>query len=70
MPSRLKKPVTRLTDATVRDAGACRNIIVTIYPQGIVGVRLARTRREEVISLETVYMMAVRLRVLREKGQR
>lgn len=69
MPTKLKKPVTRSTEATVRDGGAPRNIIVTLYPNGVLGLRLARSRREETVGLDHVYLFAVKLRVLGKEKQ-
>lgn len=66
----LHKPVTRKTDAHVRDQGKERRIIVTLYPgKGTLGLRPERTRREELVSLAAVYEFAVKMRVQYEQRE-
>lgn len=63
----LTKKVTIMTDALQREAGKLRQIVVTIYPGGTFGLRLAKTRREECITLGACYEHAVKIRVRRER---
>lgn len=59
----LNKSVTRKSGATVRDGSRQRELVVTLYPGGTLGLRPAATRREECISLSEIYALAVRRRV-------
>jgi hypothetical protein len=45
-------------------------MIVTLYPGDFMGIRLAKTRREETITLEAVYETAIRGRVMRERMEK
>ncbi len=66
MASKCNKPVARVLDrALVRDGGKERTLIVTLYPEGTIGLRMSGTRkdREEIISAAAVYQTAIRLRV-------
>lgn len=65
-----KRPVTRKTAATFRDRGKERAISVTVYPNGTLGLRLEYQRQEEMISLATVYSIAIQRRVSEERQQR
>jgi hypothetical protein len=58
--------VSRKTTALVRDRGA-RRIVVTLYPDGIIGLRAERTRREEVIDASWAWYEAVKARVYAAK---
>lgn len=64
------KPVTRRTPAAVRDAGRTRRLVVTIHPNGTLGLRPERTRREETITLEAIYSLAVKQRVAKEQADK
>lgn len=59
--------VSRKTSAVVRDRGA-RRVIVTIYPDGIIGLRPERTRREEAVDAGWAWYAAVKARVAAEKA--
>jgi hypothetical protein len=59
--------VSRLTTATVYSRGS-RPVRVTIYPDGVVGLRLAKHRREEYLSASDLYRQAVTLRVAGERA--
>jgi hypothetical protein len=61
---------TRRTSASVFSRGARRAVIVTVYPDGVLGLRLSRTRREELVAADTVYREAVIARVAIERAQR
>ena len=54
----------------VRDAGRMRRLAVTLYPNGVLGIRPEKTRREEIVSLEAVYGLAVKQRVAKEQAER
>lgn len=66
----LTKPVRRRTDSTIRDAGKPRRIVITLYPGDTLGLRPEKTRREEFISLTTVYEYAIKPRVRKEQAER
>jgi len=66
----LRKPVRRRTDATVRDCGKVRRPVVTLYPGDVIGVRPEKTRREEIVSLESVYGLGVKQRLAKERAER
>jgi len=58
--------VTRLTRATVYSAGQ-RAVIVTVYPDGVIGLRLSKLRREEFINADDAYRNAVMQRTANER---
>ena len=66
----LSKPISRRSESTVRDQGRSRRLVATLYPSGTLGLRPERTRREELIPLEAVYQLAVKLRVRCEKREK
>ncbi len=66
----IKKPVRRKSEAVVRDAGKYRQLIVTIYPNDVVGLRPQGTRREELVTLEAVYSLGVKQRVAKERSEK
>lgn len=66
----LNTKVRRKTTVTVRDGGKTRDLIVTIYPGGTLGLRPWMTRREEFISLAACYDKAVKNRVLTERREK
>lgn len=70
MATALTKKVTRRTATTVRDGSKRRPLVVTIYPSGFFGLRLAKCRREETIDFESVYSIAVKQRVAFERAQK
>lgn len=61
--------VTRKTNAIVRDRGA-RRVIVTLYPDGTIGLRPERTRREEVVDASWLWQDTVKRRVAFERAQK
>ena len=61
--TQLIKPVKRVSDAMVRDAGKLKRLVVTLYPNQTIGVRPERTRREEIVTIAAVYSLAVKQRV-------
>jgi hypothetical protein len=52
--TQLKKSVTRVVPGLLK-----RNLVVSLYPGGIIGIREARSRREYTLPLITVYRMAI-----------
>lgn len=69
MSTTLSRPVTRRSDESkVRDCGQLRRLVITLYPDGMIGLRPERTRREEIIPLDAVYDLAVKARVRAEKA--
>ena len=67
MTTQLKKPVCRRTENTIRDGSKRRRMVVTLYPNSTIGIRPERTRREELIPLETVWWHALKARVTSER---
>ena len=66
----LNKPVTRKTNSTVRDRGVVRNLVVTIFPNGAVGLRPERTQQTEIVTLDSIYALAIKQRVARERAEK
>ena len=64
------RPVRRRVAAAVFSQGAHRPVIVTIYPDGLIGLRLHRQRREEYADAASVYRQAVISRVTAERAER
>lgn len=65
--TKLSKPVSRMSEATVRDSGKLKRLVITIYPNDTVGLRPEKTRREETVTLGAVYSLAVKQRVNAER---
>ena len=66
----LNKPVTRKSNSTVRDRGKIRNLVITLFPNGTVGLRPSGTRKLEIVTLDSCYSLAVKQRVAREKAEK
>lgn len=66
----LTKPVRRRSNELKRDCGKLRRIVIAIYPAGFIGLRLEKTRREEVLPLSAAYDVAVKMRVAAERAER
>lgn len=68
----LRNPLTRLTTATVRDRGKTRNLAVTIFPNNTIGLRPSGTRKKrmEIVTLDSVYSLAVKQRVAKEQAEK
>lgn len=62
--------VIRRTASTVFSQGARREVIVTVYPNGLIGLRLHKTRKEEIVCADMVYRDAVIDRVAYEKRKK
>lgn len=65
----LTKIVRRQTEATVRDGCRRRRLVVTLYPNDTLGLRLSKTRREELVTLESIYALAVKQRIRGERAE-
>jgi hypothetical protein len=59
--------VARKTEARVFSQGAPRTVIVAIYPDGVIGLRLSKHRREEFVHASDVYRQAVMQRMVNER---
>lgn len=59
--------VARRTTARVFSSGASRPVIVSIYPDGVIGLRLSRNRREEFCYADDLYRQAVMTRKANER---
>lgn len=69
MASKCTKPVSRVLDRAIMfDGGKQRTLIVTVYPEGTIGLRPSGTRkdREEIISAVSAYQHAIKQRVAHE----
>jgi hypothetical protein len=63
----LARKITRRSAETYRDRSKLRRIVITLYPAGMIGLRLEKTRREETLALSLAYETAVRARVAFER---
>ena len=70
MRSLNKKICRRIDMSIIRDKGKVKALVATLYPNGTLGLRPEKTRqkREELISLESCYGLAIKQRVAREKA--
>ena len=66
MTTALEKPVARKTSAPHRG----RQMIVTLYPGDVIGVRHLRTRKEYQLPLAWIFDMAVKAEVNRQRAER
>lgn len=62
------KPVTRLTNAVIRDKGL-RQIVATLHGSVLI-LRGKGLRREETLDLSACYSAAVKQRVARERAEK
>lgn len=72
MTSKCTTPVSRILDrAIINDGGKQRQLVVTFYPEGTIGLRPAGTRkdREEIINAVSAYETAIRQRVTSERAE-
>jgi hypothetical protein len=60
--------VARKTEARVFSQGAPRTVIVAIYPDGVIGLRLSKHRREEFVHASDIYRQAVMTRKANERA--
>ena len=66
----LNSPVTRKTNVTVRDRGTLRQLVTVLYPNGTIGLRPLGTRQMEITTLDSVYSLAVKQRVAKERAEK
>lgn len=66
----LKSKVIRRSEELYRDKSKMRRIVVTLYPAGMIGLRLEKCRTEETISLRAAYEAATQSRVRYERSQK
>lgn len=66
MATRLTRPVQRTTQVIVERR---RQLVVTLYPRGTIGVRASRLRTEYELPLDVVYELAVRAHIARRKAE-
>jgi hypothetical protein len=62
----LERPIARRTAGLHRG----RQLVVTLYPGDIIGVRHLRMRKEYTLPLAAVYDMAVKAEVARARAER
>ena len=68
MTTQLNKPVSRVTLSAVRDRGAkFRQVVVTLQPGDLIGMRLKGTRYGCVIAISSVWQEAMIRQALAEK---
>lgn len=58
MATRLTKPVRRCTGWTA-PYGVATDVIITLYPGGVIGLREARRRKEVQLNAATLYTQAL-----------
>ncbi len=68
--TRLTKSVTRSTDNEIRDGAKRRPLVITLYPGGVIGLRPSKTRREELLTVEAAYSLAIKQRVAKERAEK
>lgn len=66
----LTKSVIRRTDNRIQWPGGSKRLVVTLYPNGLIGLRPEKTRREEVIPVTHCYSIALKSRLLREREEK
>lgn len=66
----LKKAVTRRSEELYRDRSKYRRIVVSLHPDGFIGLRLEKCRKMETISLRAAYEAAISARVRFERAQK
>ena len=56
----LRKPVSRVTDTSVRFRGQLRRLVVTLLPGDVIELRPQGCRQRYVLPLDHVYSLAVK----------
>ena len=56
----LSKPVRRVARGVVQTHGLRPDVVVTLYPGGVLGIRELKRRKEWTIPLEAVLTLAIR----------
>lgn len=70
MTTKLTKPVARDSNELIRDRGKMRSLIITVYPNGMIGLRMKGCRTEETISMRSCYDSAIKQRVMAERREK
>lgn len=65
-----RRAVKRRSNATVFSSGKRCAVIVTLYPDGLIGLRLFRHRREEFIDPAAAYREAVAYRAAIDRAKK
>lgn len=65
-----KRTTRRETAALQREQGKTRNVIVIIYPSGLLGFKLKGLRRTEYLAADVCYEMAVKIRLRAEAREK
>lgn len=66
----LSSKVTRRTNVSIRDRGKIRDLVAVLYPNGTIGLRPLGTRQMEITTLDSVYSLAVKQRVAKERAEK
>jgi hypothetical protein len=70
--TKLNKPIRRQADTMPAAYGISSQLVITLYPRGIIGLREAgrRASSEVVLDASELYVQAVRQRVARSKAEK
>ena len=63
----LTKPIKKVSEGLVREAGKPRNVVVILRPPNVIGFRAKGCRREYQLTIESCYTMAVKASVAAAK---
>jgi len=66
----LTKPVSRVSNATIREAGRTREIVITLQPPSLLGFRAKGCRKTYWLPAAACYMQAVKADVAFQKKQK
>ena len=64
------RPARTLSDACVRYRSKLRPIAITLYPNGMLGLRLHGTRLEVEIDPHSIYDLAMKIHVATNRAER
>ena len=64
--TKLNKEVKRTVEGLLRG----KNLVVTLYPHAVLGLRQAKTRREYTIPLMTCYRLAIQAHLASVKAEK
>lgn len=70
MATKLNKPVSRESYASIHEAGKARPIVITISPPSLIGFRAKGTRRTYWLTANSCYMAAVKAHVEDERKRK
>jgi hypothetical protein len=66
----LTKPVKRISNGYIREAGKAREVVVILRPPDVIGFRAKGCRKEYQLTTSACYVMAVRAHVRDEKKRK